>query len=57
MKISIYPLHELDSDITPPVQIADGIAVISNNIDCNKIKKINVSDEDAHHLTNTQLCL
>lgn len=57
MKTSIYPLHELDSEVTPPVQIADGIAVISNNIDCNKIKKINVSDEDAHHLTNTQLCL
>jgi len=57
MKISLYPLHELDSDITPPVQISNGVAVISNNIDLNKIIKTNVSKEDAYHLTDTQLCL
>lgn len=57
MKISIYPLHQLDSNVIPPVQIANGIVVISNSIDLNKIKKINVSKEDEHHLTDTQLCL
>lgn len=57
MKISIYPLYELDSDVTPPVQIADGITITSNNIDLQKIEKINVSEEDERHLGKTQLCL
>ncbi|MEK6563493.1 MAG: hypothetical protein AABZ65_00485 [Candidatus Omnitrophota bacterium] len=57
MKISIYPLHELDSDVTLPVEIANGVTVISNNIDIRKIKKINVSKEDAHHLVDPKLCL
>ena len=56
-KISIYPLYELDSNLAPPVEIANGITIISNNIDLNKIKKSNVSKEDAHHLRDTQLCL
>ncbi len=57
MKISIYPLHELNSNLTPPVQIANGIAIIGNSIDLNGINKTNVSEDDAHHLTDTQLCL
>jgi hypothetical protein len=56
-KISIYPLYELDSNLAPPVEIANGITIISNNIDLNKINKLNVSKEDAHHLRDTQLCL
>lgn len=57
MKLSVYPLHELCSNVTPPAQIADGVAVISNNIDLNIIEKINVSKEDERHLMCTQLCL
>jgi len=37
--------------------MADGIAIISNAIDLCKIRKINVSKEDARHLVDTQLCL
>lgn len=53
----MYPLYELNSDITPPVQIANGVSIISNNIDLNSINKANVSKEDANHLKRPQLCL
>lgn len=55
--MSIYPLHELNSNISPPAQIADGVTVISNNINLNRINKLNVSQEDGFHLLDTQLCL
>jgi len=57
MKISLYPLYELDSNIISTLQIANGVTIISNNIDLQKIKKINISKEDERHLVETQLCL
>jgi|GEM_PF-3541208 len=57
MKISIYPLYELESDIIPPIQIANGVSIISNNVNLNSINKMNVSKEDARHLKYPQLCL
>jgi len=55
--LSIYPLYELDSTVTPPAEIANGVGVISNNIDLQKINKTNVSKEDARHLADPKLCL
>jgi hypothetical protein len=57
MKISLYPLYYLDSDLTAPVQIDKGVSIVKNEIDTNKINKINVSKEDIHHIHETKFCL
>jgi hypothetical protein len=57
MKISLYPLYYLDSDLTSPVEIDNGVSIVINEININKINRINVSKEDAHHIKQTRFCL
>ena len=57
MKISLYPLYDFDSDLTPPIEIDNGVSIVINEIDIGKINKINVSNEDAHHIQQAEFCL
>jgi hypothetical protein len=57
MKISIYPLHDLDSDLKCPFEIDNSVSVIFNVINIENIDKRNVSKEDERHLRDTAFCL
>ena len=54
---AIYPLFDLISDSNSPKRIENGILVLANDIEIEKIASMNLSEEDKHHLQETQLCL
>jgi len=57
MKISLYPLYDLNSELKTPFEIENGVSIIKNTIDINKIDKTNVSEEDSHNIKYPLFCL
>jgi hypothetical protein len=55
--LAFLSVRKLGGRSTPPLEIANGVSIISNNINLNRINKINVSWEDEYCLTNSRLCL
>lgn len=54
---TIYPLFDLISDTNSTKEIENGIIVLNNDIEVEKFESVNLSEEDKHHLQETQLCL
>lgn len=55
--IAIYPLEEFISPATTPIEIADGVSIISNDMGLDNIRTINISQEDSLRIGDCQLCL
>lgn len=57
MKISLYPLYKVISDLTIPYRIDKGVWIVKNIIDKNKINTSTASAIDIIHLQESTLCL
>lgn len=54
---AIYPLFDIKTDSFDPKDITDGIRVLKNDVEIDKLYSVNLSKEDKHHIENAELCL